>query len=110
MKRNFIFLCLFLLFISLNASAQNQIDGFVENSSGGQPLAAASIFIPDLKIGATTDEKGHYQISDLPPGTYLVEASYLGYRSQVKQVTLAKSTTLDFTLNISSSILPELVV
>jgi iron complex outermembrane receptor protein len=94
----------------LNASAQNQIDGFVENSSGGQPLAAASIFIPDLKIGATTDEKGHYQISDLPPGTYLVEASYLGYRSQVKQVTLAKSTTLDFTLNISSSILPELVV
>ncbi|MFT6000480.1 MAG: iron complex outermembrane receptor protein [Neolewinella sp.] len=43
--------------------------------------------------GTSSDVDGHYEISDLPAGTYRLEASFLGYATQTQTVTLTNDKT-----------------
>jgi TonB-linked SusC/RagA family outer membrane protein len=63
-------------------------------------------------MGVATDENGEYEISNIPAGDYQVEARYIGYVSQIEDVTIGDSekTVLNFELAISTSQLDELVV
>ena len=73
---------LFLLF-SPTLIAQNKgvLSGKVLDKSTGEPLINAEIIIKDLNKGTTTDDKGFYQIHNLPLGSYTVSFYYLGYQS-----------------------------
>lgn len=95
----------------LPAKAQNSVEkklpvlvtlrGTVKDGKTGAPLPGASVYIPDLQKGAAADSSGHYLLENIPAGTYLVQAGFVGYKSSVKKVTLEKNTVLDFRLDIS---------
>lgn len=87
-----------LLLYSINSSAQNQISGIIKDLKNDQPLYAASIYIPDLKIGAVSNISGEYQLRNIPVGTYLVEISLIGYRSVNEMMTIQGVTKHDFFL------------
>ena len=87
-----------LLFYSINSSAQNQISGIIKDLKNDQPLYAASIYIPDLKIGAASNISGEYQLTNIPAGTYLVEISLIGYRSVNEKITIQGVTKHNFFL------------
>jgi uncharacterized protein (DUF2141 family) len=48
---------------------------------------------------AVTDKSGHFEVKDLPPGTYTISAwqEKFGTKSQKVTVTAGQSATLDFT-------------
>ena len=75
--------------------------GKITDSKTGEALAGASIYFSDIKNGAISNDKGIYKISNLSPGRYVVEISFLGYTSFVDHIDLKGDVQKDFTLNSS---------
>src|SRR5690348_13353136 len=78
-KRATVFIIIFLSFLSIGAIAKNVLSGMVTDKKTSKPLAGASIYIEDLKIGAISNSEGSYSLKDLPRGTYVVSARFIGY-------------------------------
>lgn len=110
------FLVIFLGFIiSLSdASAQSGvIKGEVRDGNSNEPIPFATVKVLDLGTGTTTDEEGVYQLEGIKPGVYDVEASFLGYSSEVVyevQVQSSRPVKVDFKLSEQASDLDEVVV
>jgi hypothetical protein len=82
------------------AQAQGRvtISGTIKDAKTGEDLTGASIRILELPgTGTAANAYGFYTLT-LPAGTYMVEASFVGYAAQPRQVTLDKSQRLDFKL------------
>ncbi|MHA6248793.1 TonB-dependent receptor [Pontibacter sp. CAU 1760] len=62
--------------------------GLVRTENQGEPLIGASVAVPALNLGTTTDETGYFQLS-LPPGDHQMQATYVGYGTQIQQVRLS---------------------
>ena len=81
----------------------------------GQPLVAASVFIPSLNVGTTTRADGSYSFT-VAPGrvngqTVTLAARVVGYRQGTAQITLRPGTiTQDFTLATAPAQLSAVVV
>ncbi len=91
--------------------------GSVKDSSTGEELIQASVRIlaakdSSLVKGAVTNTQGRFAIAGLSPGKYIVEASYVGYDPQTRNVTMAdKDLRLEpFALSESSIMLKEATV
>ena len=74
------------------------LSGRVTEKESKSGLASASVYIPDLKIGAVADSTGHYHFNALPAGTYLVEVRYVGFKPVTRNVTINGNTVVDFEL------------
>ena len=98
----------FLVFNS--AFSQNVLSGKITDNTSHNALNGASVYIPDLKLGAVTDANGKYSIKDVPHGTYLVVASFLGYASQTKEINIKETATADFVLGQSAVELKGIIV
>ena len=86
------------------------LSGKITAAGTGLALQGASIYIPDLKAGTTADANGNYTINNVPAGTYLIQAGYVGYKNDIKTITLNENTTADFELEISITEETEIVV
>lgn len=106
----------FFLTILFTAGVHAQtgvIKGTVKDAITNEPLSFASVVIAGQTVGANTDDNGYYEITNLKPGFYIVEASYLGYQSfsfPEMEVTNSKPTVLDFDLSPLASELEAAVV
>jgi len=83
---------------ALPAAERGSLSGKVIDAKG-QPLAGATIFIHDIKVGAVADAAGQYKSTTITAGKYLVEVSYQGYGSVLELITINQNTVHDFTLN-----------
>ena len=101
---------LFLLF-SPTLIAQNKgvLSGKVLDKSTGEPLINAEIIIKDLNKGTTTDDKGFYQIHNLPLGSYTVSFYYLGYQSVSERINITEQTHLSASLKEEKQEIGEMV-
>jgi len=99
---------------SSDASAQTgRIAGTVTEEATSIPLPGANVVLRGTTLGGATDAKGHYVISAVPPGTYVIEVSYIGYqKAEVRDalVEAGKSTTLTFKLKPVTVQADEVVV
>ncbi len=81
------------------------IRGRVTDKASGEGLAGASVVVLEdgyqSDYGAATDVFGKYQIINVPPGRYSVEATYMGYGNvRVEDVLVVQdqTATVDFRL------------
>ena len=74
---------LLLSFLALSggpALAQTgDIAGTVTDAESGKVLPGVNVVVQELDRGAATDEEGTYTINEVPPGTYTIRASFVGY-------------------------------
>lgn len=120
MKKNFILAAAFLLAVCHSALAQNNVQkkyspratltGKITDHTTGLPLNGATIYIPDLRTGTTTNADGNYILRNLPEGNYIVQAAFVGYSNNVENISLRGETTSDFALKISVTEVSEVVV
>ncbi len=68
-------------------SAQTRLTGRVSDRDG-TPLVGANVYVTELRKGDATDADGRYEIADLPPGTYQLRVSYVGYAMQVQPTVI----------------------
>ena len=90
------------------AQAQHLLSGTVRDSNGAA-LPGATVAVPALGLGTTTDAAGHYRLS-LPAGPQQVTVSFVGYLPQTFRVSLRQRQQRDLTLSINANELGEVVV
>ena len=76
------------LIFSVNLLMAQSISGNVTDATSHQGLSGASIYFPQLKLGAVCDIHGHYTLSPLPKGTYNVEMHMTGYAIIAQKVII----------------------
>lgn len=64
-------------------AAEYQIKGVVIDKSTRQPLEFVNVLVVGLGIGASTDVNGNFLITQVPPGIYRLQASFLGYKTEL---------------------------
>ena len=95
-----------LIAISADAAA---LKGKVTDENS-EPLIGATVTIPSAGITVATDIDGNYEIPGLRNGSYVVEASYVFYKTQSTIINIEGLTTMDFVMQAESQTLKEVVV
>lgn len=112
MKHKILYLLIILFFISNTLSSQQHnggIKGIVRNEAN-EPLPFVTVIIESLKIGTTTDERGHYELS-LQEGSYAIKYSFVGYITESREVNIANSVkTIDVMMKTDSKMLDEVII
>jgi hypothetical protein len=89
------------------------IRGRVYDKIGNEPIPFANIIVQGTTAGTQADENGNYAIADVPPGTYNLEATFVGFKKLVVyeiQVTSARTALVDFAMEEEARKLDEVVV
>ena len=101
MKEKFlakVFIICILFFSTIFGATTGKISGTVRDENSGEPLVGVNVVVEEASMGAATDMDGHYSIINLPPGTYTLRFSMIGYRpvrvTQV-EVNIDLTTTID---------------
>jgi iron complex outermembrane receptor protein len=101
---------LLLLFFCLRCGAQNSLSGTIKDAKSSSLLPGASVYLPDLKIGAVTNAEGVYVIKNIPAGNYLVEVTLVGYTTQAVEIAVKGMIKKDYSLNLSTNQLQDVIV
>lgn len=73
------------------SSNYGSISGFVTDASNGEKLAYANVYLENSTLGSTTNEKGYYIIHNIPPGSYNIVFSYIGYELEIMKIDARKN-------------------
>ncbi len=83
----------FCLSLSLSASVLAQVTGSVTgkvlDAASDLPLADANAFIANTTLGAASDAQGTFVITNIPPGTFEVVVSVIGYQVEKRTIRIA---------------------
>lgn len=96
-----------------DAGTTGKIAGRVTDADTGEPLPFVNVIVMGTNFGAATDMDGYYSIVNVPPGTYRVKASAVGFQSKIVEgvkVNIDLTTDLNFELREKSVELEEDVV
>jgi hypothetical protein len=85
------------------------ISGHVIDSSTGEILIAANVYIRELGTGAVTNSYGYYSIS-LITGTYTIGVSYIGFNNFEQKLILSGDMILNIELRPEARQLEEVVI
>jgi len=89
---------------SLYAGTTGKITGRVIDKETGDPLPGANVVIVGTKIGTATDLDGYYFLINIPPGTYTLRASMIGYNPQeIKGVVVKADLTTEVNFYLTST-------
>ena len=104
MKRILLFFVLSCISLT-GVMAQTSLEGKVTDASTGESIifGTVALYKNDVLItGVETDLDGNYFFSDIDPGTYAIEASYIGYTPQRQVDVIVKAgrtNRLDFAIS-----------
>ena len=106
MKKITIFL---FLFVSILTNAQTfTLNGKVVNENK-EPLPGATILVKEENKGTSTDFDGKFRVN-FPKGKYVIQVSFVGYKSVSKEISLTKNDAIEFILSANSTVLEEVLV
>jgi hypothetical protein len=81
------FILFFISIISVRAQSAT-IRGFVYEKETGEPALFTNVYLRGTIIGSSTDINGYFSISRVPPGSYELIVSFIGFDSLVTPVTV----------------------
>ncbi len=80
-------ICLFILLMIVISDGAAQISGTVQDSKTGKPLADVEVFVNRSTIAGRSDQKGFFQLEDIPTGYHdlvLYKKGYVLYRASMR--------------------------
>ena len=100
-KRNLFTALLVVFLVPGFALAQGTLTGTVTDAGTGEALPGANVVLEGQPYGGATDLTGKYTIEGVPPGSYTVKASVIGYEVLTLNAQIANGvvTTLNFALS-----------
>jgi TonB-dependent receptor len=99
--------------VPLHAQRYSRITGKVTEASTGEELPGANIILIGTNLGASSDRFGDFTINNVPPGSYKLKASYIGYKDFQTSVEIGrggKSVNVNVVLELSAVKINEVVV
>lgn len=76
------------------------VSGTVLDAESGDPLPGANVQISELALGAATDVEGNFQITNVEPGAYTLQVSFVGYQTYEEGIELSAGQTLTRTIEL----------
>jgi TonB-dependent SusC/RagA subfamily outer membrane receptor len=97
---------------ALAAQTTGVVRGTVTEAGTNQPVIGAQVLIRGTTIGALTDSRGAFTLTQVPTGNVTVRVESIGYRSieQAATVTTGDAAVVNFQLQQSAIGLDQLVV
>ncbi|MDP4193522.1 MAG: TonB-dependent receptor [Bacteroidota bacterium] len=96
------------------AGTTGKLAGRITDKNSGQALTSANIIIESASpaLAASSGPDGYYHILNIPPGTYQVSISYIGFQTtnQIIAIKIDQTTTLDVQLDSADHMTPEVIV
>ena len=95
------------------AGTTGKISGFVRDAETNEPLPGCNIIIEGTTLGAASNIDGEFFILNIPPGTYTVRASMVGYkpyRIDNVRILIDLTTSLEFIMEVQVLDIPEEIV
>ena len=86
-----------MLYTSMLNAQVYTLTGKVLDKASGKALPGASVYLPEIKKGTIADGEGKFKLQ-LEAGSHVMEISYVGYATDVENITLQKNTDINFTL------------
>ena len=109
MRKN-IFLLFVILLMPWFLMAQIRLSGTVTSEDNNQPLTGANVILEKSFMATTTDINGDFSFRSLKQGTYTFKISFVGFKTRVVQVTLAKSKHINIRLAPTSYLSDEVII
>lgn len=100
MKKNVLFLLLLGLLTTVSAQPTHRIKGTVIDKASRQPLEFINVLVLGLGRGGVTDAEGHFNIGEVPPGIYRLQASAVGSKTILTPEYIV--STKDLTIQIET--------
>jgi len=104
-----IFFSLFIFSSLVYSQKKATVSGYVNDASSGEAAIGATIYIPQIENGVSTNIYGFYSIS-LEPGDYTLIFSYVGFGTITKEISLTEDIKIDLELEPSDVKLDAVVV
>lgn len=97
--RRLLIVCMLLGSVAI-AMAQGTVKGRVKDKGNNESLQFVNVAVSPkggdkIVKGAITDENGRFSITDLPWGSYVVSFSYMGYKTEERQLVLSKDKPVE---------------
>jgi len=103
-------ICGLMVLFPLVTNAQHALEGTITNEEG-EALYGAKIVVNGTYLGAFTDEKGHYQFTNLEDNDYTLKLSQSGYDPVTWKVKIkGEDETHNFTLSRSPQLIAEILI
>jgi iron complex outermembrane receptor protein len=101
-QRYLVVLFFFMSATSLFAAETIEFNGKVIDALTKESLPGANVSIPDLRVSLITRADGTFSINSAPSrGTFLIQVSYVGYKTLTQTVDFSKGAQLVFELHES---------
>lgn len=91
-----------LLFSAISYAQNATIKGLVSDSEGN-PIFNATVTLQGKNFGSKTTETGSYEITNIPPGSYVMVCKYFGLETFEENLTLTSNQTLEKNISLSKS-------
>ncbi|MBI3786882.1 MAG: carboxypeptidase-like regulatory domain-containing protein, partial [Ignavibacteriales bacterium] len=88
------------------AGQTGKIAGVVKDKKSNEVLIGVNVTLEGTTLGAATDIEGRYAILNIPPGTYSVKVSLVGYTpTKITDVTVNIDLTTTIDVQLSETVL-----
>ncbi len=89
-----------------------RIEGVIADAETDEPLPGANVLLAGTDEGTAAGADGRFTIADVEPGPYTLEATFVGFQAQARDVTVSEgeTTRVEFALQPSVANLEETVV
>ena len=112
MTRLLTIVLLFTVYLNCFSQENSTIQGRITDADQ-KPLSGVNVLITQLNTGTQSNEQGDFNIENLSAGNYTLTISYLGFKTQTKQVSVQNDGVLtlgNIVLYEGNEILNEVVI
>jgi len=109
MKKYLLSLTFCFFAISLLAQDKYTLSGYVKDNETGEYLIGATVYLKEKLKGVSTNQYGFYSLT-IEEGTYTVDFSFIGLKTQQKTINLNKDTRVNIALETNAITTAEVVV
>src|SRR2546426_4145679 len=99
----FTFTLVFVATCSFAQEPNGEITGRVVNSRDSEPLALVQLELAGTSIRTVTAADGTFRFAAIPPGSFVLQATTVGYYSNKVEFTLAAGETKIIEIGLTSS-------
>ena len=104
------FLALAAMLFAGHSFAQHTLSGKVTDANTADILPGTTITLQPGNLVQSTTSEGTFSFSNLQTGTYTLQASFIGFAEQKREVTLVADQTIEIALQPSAKLADEVVV
>ena len=96
---------LLVLVCFLKAQTTSSINGFVRDDATGEPISYANVFLSNTTLGAAANRDGYFVISNVPLGSYEINATMIGYGIYKQEISLSEGQPVRLEIRLKEEVI-----